>query len=153
MPPQQSPPPRTFSEVVKDRSQQERNSGARGNADHPPELSSENNWALPSNFRHHRGPTMVRELRLQCAPDKLVLAGERGGPAKTVAIRDGLIEQSVRELAVEIRQRVEDWGAAMRDGRWEPVLSVEVLPGGETRYRQLETLMRNSGVRVERRRN
>ena len=63
------------------------------------------------------------------------------------------IEQSVRELAVEIRQRVEDWGAAMRDGRWEPVLSVEVLPGGETRYRQLETLMRNSGVRVERRRN
>ena len=95
---------------------------------------------------------MVRELQLTCHGQYLELAGERGGAAVTIPVRNGLIDQAVRELAGEIRRRVESWGPVMRDGRWEPVLSVRVSADGESRFRQLEMLMRNSGVRVERKR-
>jgi len=117
-----------------------------------PDLNAGNNWALPDSFSHLRGPTVVRELQLTCHGQYLELAGERGGAAVTIPVRNGLIDQAVRELAGEIRRRVESWGPVMRDGRWEPVLSVRVSADGESRFRQLEMLMRNSGVRVERKR-
>ncbi|XZE54691.1 hypothetical protein SH139x_000668 [Planctomycetaceae bacterium SH139] len=150
----QSQPAQTFSAAIEERARAQANNPPRQAppSDQLPDLNAGNNWALPDSFSHLRGPTVVRELQLACHGQYLELAGERGGAAVTIPIRNGLIDQAVRELAGEIRRRVEDWGPVMRDGRWEPVLSVRVAADGESRFRQLEMLMRNSGVRVERKR-
>jgi hypothetical protein len=43
---------------------------------------------------------------------------------------------------------VQQWGAALPGGRWQPVLEVEVLPGGEVRFEQLQRMLQGSGVKV-----
>jgi hypothetical protein len=144
-------PPQTFSEAIEQRAKVPRGADSSRRPPRLPALSSENNWALPDTMRSGRGPTMVRELRLDCAADRFVLAAGRTGQPVTIPIRNGLVEQAVRELAGQLRETVAAWGPAMRGGRWEPVLSVRVLPGGEARMDQLEMLMRGSGIRVERR--
>ena len=54
------------------------------------------------------------------------------------------------ELATAIRDRVEQWGASLPGGRWQPVLEVDVQPGGEVRFQQLQMILRDSGVKVVR---
>lgn len=124
--------------------------GERAAGGEKPILRAGNNWALPDSMLNRRGTSIVREMGLQCTADGFVLMPEGGkGVPQAFPIENGLVEKSVMELAQAIRNRVDRWGVAMQNGRWDPVLSVRVSRSGETRFRQLQTLMRNSGVRVE----
>lgn len=118
----------------------------------PPSLSSGNNWALPGSVVGQRGATIVRQMEAVVQSDRFILQsdGSRGSETQEFMITDGLVEKAVLDLGTAIRDRVIDWGPAMLNGRWSPVLNVRVSPGGESRFKQLEMLMRNSGVRVER---
>jgi hypothetical protein len=42
------------------------------------------------------------------------------------------------------------WGLAVLGGYWKPILTVEVRPGGEQRFAELQLLMQGSGIEVER---
>jgi hypothetical protein len=41
------------------------------------------------------------------------------------------------------------WGIAGRGMYWKPVLKVQVIPGGENRFKDLQTLLEDSGLDVQ----
>jgi len=109
-----------------------------------------NNWALPPDVASMVGTSMVRTIRVECHDDRLVLFPEGGkGATHVYGFSDGDIDRASLELATAIRDRVERWGAAMPGGRWQPLLEVNVVRGGEMRFQQLRRLMAGSGVNIE----
>ncbi|MGB7347710.1 MAG: hypothetical protein WBD20_26035 [Pirellulaceae bacterium] len=106
-------------------------------------------WALPRSVAGTRGNSIVRTIRVQCYPSRMVLvASARGGPTEMFGLADDDMDRATLELASAVRDRIERWGAALPGGRWQPRLDVEVMPGGEERYYQLQRLMSGSGVDV-----
>jgi hypothetical protein len=41
------------------------------------------------------------------------------------------------------------WGLAVSNGYWKPILTIEVKPGGEECFWELQQLLRGSGIEVE----
>ncbi len=107
-------------------------------------------WALPRDVAASVGTKMVRAIRVECYSDRLVLLPEGGrGAINVYGFSDGDINRASLELATEVRDRVERWGAGMPGGRWHPLLSVTVAPGGEARFQQLQRLLDGSGIELE----
>lgn len=93
---------------------------------------------------------MLRMIRVECHPDRFVLLPEGGrGANRTFAFTDGDVDRATLELATAVRDRAASWGAAMQGARWQPVLDVAVVTGGEGRYQQLLQLMEGSGVIIQ----
>lgn len=108
------------------------------------------NWALPPDVAAMVGTSMVRTIRVECYEDRLVLLPEGGkGATHIYGFSDGDIARASLELATAVRDRVQRWGAAMPGGRWQPLLEVNVVPGGEVRFQQLLRLMAGSGVDIQ----
>ena len=106
-------------------------------------------WALPRSVASSRGNSIVRTIRVQCYPGRLVLvASARGGATEMFGLADDDMSRATLELASAVRDRIDRWGAAIPGGRWQPRLDVEVMPGGENRYYQLQRMMSGSGVDV-----
>jgi hypothetical protein len=96
------------------------------------------------------GNEIVRTIRVQCFHDRFVLLPPgSGGPTEMFGFSDGQVNRATLELATAVRDRVQQWGAAIPGGRWQPRLDVEVMPRGEARFHQLRTLMNGSGVEVQ----
>ena len=107
-------------------------------------------WALPRDVAASVGTKMVRAIRVECYSDRLVLLPEGGrGALNVYGFSDGDINRASLELATEVRDRVERWGAGMPGGRWHPLLSVTVVPGGEVRFQQLQRLLNGSGIELQ----
>ncbi len=84
-----------------------------------------------------------------CYPDRLVLLPPaNGGATEMFGFSDGDLDRASLELASAVRDRVDRWGASLPGGRWQPRLDVQVVPGGESRFHQLRSLMSGSGVEV-----
>jgi hypothetical protein len=106
-------------------------------------------WALPPSMAGMGGNSIVRTIRVQCYPDRLVLLPpSTGGVTEMFGFSDGNLDRASLELASAVRDRVDRWGAALPGGRWQPRLDVQVSPGGESRFHQLRSLMSGSGVEV-----
>ncbi len=106
-------------------------------------------WALPRDVAATTGTAMVRIIRVECYDDRLVMLPERGkGQLSVYGFGDAGVDGAAIELATDVRDRVTSWGAAMRNARWSPVMEVDVKPGGERRFEQLQRSMQDSGVEV-----
>ena len=106
------------------------------------------NWGLPGGG----GATgFTRPLRVGVYADQLVLyPSQRGDDAEVVRFA-GATREGVEEFVSRVQRRIESWGIAGPPGAyWKPVLRVEVGRGGEQRFTDLETLLRGSGIVVER---
>jgi len=103
------------------------------------------NWALPASVTARQGISIVRSIQVECHRDRLVILASRTEPAAVFPIR-GDLNRAVLEFATEIRDRVERWGVALNDGRWQPQLSVKVIGDGRHRLRQLSELLEGSGI-------
>lgn len=116
----------------------------------PPVTRVGKDWGLPSSLISSRGTEMLRTIRVECHPDRFVLLPEGGrGANRTFAFTDGDVDRATLELATAVRDRAAGWGAAMQGARWQPVLDVAVVSGGESRYQQLLQLMDGSGVIIQ----
>ena len=113
----------------------------------PPVTRVGKDWGLPSSLMSSRGTEMLRMIRVECYSDRFVLLPERGvGTNTTFSFADGDIDRATLELATAARDRAAGWGAAMQGARWQPVLDVAVVRGGEASYQELLRLMEGSGV-------
>ena len=108
-----------------------------------------NNFALP-NF--DSGLTRIqRPIRIGCFSDRLVIQQERGVDPRSLTIPlDGPLVNDVESFIARIWDRMERWGLAIPGGYWKPVLKVDVEQDAENRFIELSTLLRNSGMIVER---
>jgi hypothetical protein len=105
------------------------------------------NWSLPEEARHT--VPISRPVRIECRADKLVLVTEQpSAPGQEIPMNERT-EESMEELVTSVWQRVETWGSAGRGMYWRPVLSVDVAPGAEGRYADLQTLLADSGLEVK----
>ncbi len=67
-----------------------------------------------------------------------------------IPIRDNL-DKATLQLATILRDRIERWGAALDNGRWEPKLEVEVMDGAVSQLDQLKFYLQGSGIEVNER--
>jgi hypothetical protein len=73
----------------------------------------------------------------------------RFGKSSRVAI-DGPMRDEIDKLIPAIWKRMDGWGIAGAGMYWKPILSVQVRPGAESRFREFVALMKNSGLVVQR---
>jgi hypothetical protein len=87
-----------------------------------------------------------------CAADRLTILPDPGSNARAVSIPIAVsTRSSVDEFVSAIWNHMDNWGIATTGGYWKPIVRIEVLPGAETRFRELQTLMQGSGMEIERR--
>jgi hypothetical protein len=108
------------------------------------------NWALPNATGEATGIT--RPMFVECHPDRLVILPDRRDhrPAQVIALR-GATQDSMDEFVAAVQTHTERWGMAVAGGYWKPILKVEVQPGAEVRFIELEALLKASGLEVEKR--
>jgi hypothetical protein len=106
------------------------------------------NWALPQAKPNHTGVT--RPMRVAVEADRVVLVPERGDdrPPQVVKIAPELSLDDVNHVVSAVQNEVKGWGLAVKDGYWKPVLQVQVAPGAEHQFNNLEMALRNSGIEV-----
>lgn len=106
-------------------------------------------WALPRDVARSHGNEILRTIRVESRGDRFVLLpSDRRSSPEMFGVFDRDARRASLELATAVRDRVDHWGAALPGGRWQPVLEVDVKPGGEVRFQQLQTILRDSGVSV-----
>lgn len=108
------------------------------------------NWGLPNYTNRATGIT--RPIRIRIEADRLLIVPEKGErrAARVVPI-EGSMSRATEGLVAQIWKEVEGWGIAVSNGYWKPVLNVEVAPGQDALFEQLETLLDGSGLEVRRR--
>lgn len=112
----------------------------------PPSIAQQRgaDWALPSKSA---GATPFRRrLHVMCFPDELVIVPQRGTSQRTQVIpMPNATADAVQQFVAAIWSHMETWGIAGRNAYWKPELLIQVAPGGERRFQELMSLMRNSG--------
>ncbi len=106
------------------------------------------NWGLPGEA--DGSVPLRRPIRVECHGDRLVIvpgAGVRG--LKTIALGPQT-EDSIDEFVSAVWEQIESWGIAGRGMYWQPILNAHVKPGGEQRFKELQTLLDGSGLKVTR---
>lgn len=107
----------------------------------------EKNWANPDASTTN--VPIERPIRVVCDADHLTLLPEgRGKQAMRVIPFKAQTSASVDELVGAVWDRIDSWGTAGRGMYWRPKLSMEIEPGGQRRYTELQALLADSGFDV-----
>lgn len=105
------------------------------------------NWANPDASTSNI--PIERALHIVCDADHLTLMPEgRGRQGMRVIPFKRQTVESVDDLVSTVWDRIDSWGSAGRDMYWRPVLLMEVEPGGQRRYAELQALLADSGFDV-----
>ncbi len=107
------------------------------------------NWALPDATRD--AVPVSRPIALRCEADRVIVFGDPAGQVEQIVEFGPRPEASLDQLVAAIWEHMRRWGIAGRKLYWRPVLRVEVAPGAEDRFRQLQALLEDSGLDIERR--
>ncbi len=112
-------------------------------------VSRGRNWGLKDATQ---GATpYTRPITVQCYSDRLVLTPERGAGQQPVEIpMPGRTRDAIDPFVQALWKRMDGWGLAGNRAYWKPVLKVEVAPGAEGRFQDLQRLLDDSGLVIER---
>lgn len=106
------------------------------------------NWGLPNSAGKAVG--VSRPIRMECYEDKLLLLPEQGdGRTPLVVPIEQDVSQNLDAVVAAVWQRMDRWGLAVSNGYWKPILAIDVKPGGEERFWELQQLLQGSGIEVE----
>ncbi|MBX3416930.1 MAG: hypothetical protein KF851_04955 [Pirellulaceae bacterium] len=107
------------------------------------------NWAVPQSGGNNI--SLVRPVRISCYGDRMIVWPEHGttDEARSIRFPSTSSQDAIPELVAQIHKKIEAWGPAVRGGYWKPELKIHVNPGGESRARDLEKLLENSGLEVK----
>ena len=93
-----------------------------------------------------------RPILIHCYSDRLVVVSESREQRSRVIRFGDRTQDSVDDLISAVWDNVKVWGKAGRGLYWKPTLVLEVRPGGEQRFEEIQALLADSGLDVERRR-
>jgi len=118
--------------------------GGAGNA------SRGKNWGLPEAQRHITGVT--RPIRVTMQQDKLTLLPERADERRPqeIPLSPEMSPRELETLVAGVQRHMRSWGIAVDGGYWKPALSVDVRPGAEDRFAELQSALQGSGIEVQR---
>lgn len=107
------------------------------------------NWSTPDSNRGLTGIT--RPIMVVCHPDRLVILPERGERTRPIEVLlPGETRSSIDDFANQIWKSVDRWGLAVAGGHWKPLLHVQVAPGADDRFADMQSLLEDSGIEVKR---
>src|SRR5690606_415864 len=90
----------------------------------------------------------TRPVLVRCSADKLIIVPEsRPQPPREITLGPAT-EAAIDDLISGVWTQTESWGKAGRGMYWKPTLVVEVLPGGEDRFQDIQLLLTDSGLDV-----
>lgn len=93
----------------------------------------------------------TRPVLVRCSADRLIIVPEsRSQPPREITLGPAT-EAAIDDLISGVWTQTESWGKAGRGMYWKPTLVVEVLPGGEDRFQDIQLLLTDSGLDVQRR--
>ncbi len=93
-----------------------------------------------------------RPILIHCYPDRLVVVSESPEQRSRVIQFGERTQDSIDDLISAVWDNVKVWGKAGRGLYWRPTLVLEVRPGGEQRFDDIQALLADSGLDVSRRR-
>ena len=108
------------------------------------------NWGLPGS--EPKSTPLVRPIRIECYPNRLVVVPERGLTGRQEIVLDACTEDSVDEFVSAIWYYMDhSWGIAGKRMYWKPILNFDMAPGAEGRYADLKSLLNDSGLTIKKR--
>jgi hypothetical protein len=106
-------------------------------------------WALKAPAA--RSSAIWRYITVVVDDELIWVATGGSGPAAWKAIPyNGATLEAVAPLQRNVWEIMESWGLAGRGMHWRPVLHAQVTSQGESRFRELELLLHDSGFKLER---
>ncbi|NLE36538.1 MAG: hypothetical protein GX621_00775 [Pirellulaceae bacterium] len=119
----------------------------------PPSIAQRRgpDWALPEVAP--QSTALTKPIRIECYPNRIALIAERGLTGGRDVALGPETKESMDEFISAVWDYTEGWGIAGRSMYWRPMLHVYVAPGAETRYQDIEALLRDSGLPIERKTN
>ena len=106
------------------------------------------NWGLPNTAA--ASVPISRPIRIDCYRNRLVIVPEPGligGKSISLGPRT---ELSIDAFVSAVWQYMEGWGIAGNGMYWRPILKVRVAPEAEPRFAELNILLEDSGLKIER---
>ncbi|MEO8494623.1 MAG: hypothetical protein ABI614_06110 [Planctomycetota bacterium] len=107
------------------------------------------NWAVPKAAGGATGYQIP--VRIICKADRLTILprpSENKPPVEVLAADP--LSGSIDEFVKLMWKQIEQWDVAPLGGYWQPVLEVYVHPGAEERFVELRSLLKGSGIQVQR---
>jgi hypothetical protein len=105
------------------------------------------NWA--NKGASNAGTGYNRPISMICYADRLEIPASGEQAMQTIAFL-GATGNGVRLLVDSVTKRVNAWGIAGQGAYWKPILRIEVRPGAEQRFADLQVLLDKSGLELER---
>ncbi len=93
----------------------------------------------------------ARPVLIRCTADKLQIVSDTPGQSPQEIPLQSSTEEAMDRLISSIWRQARNWGTAGRGMYWKPTLVIEVLPGGEQRFHDIQALLADSGLEVQRR--
>ena len=107
----------------------------------------EKNWANPDASTV--SVPIQRPIRIVCDADHLTLLPEgRGRQSMRVIQLKPNTDDSLDEFVATVWDRIDSWGTAGRNMYWRPTLVMEIEPGGQRRYAEIQAALADSGFDV-----
>ncbi len=124
-------------------------SGVAGGASAAAESIAESrgkNWASPGASKGLI--PFTRTMGVQVAGDRLIILPQDPSGVPTTVMMQGSTKDGVEEFVSQVWEEMKGWGSAGRGMYWRPEIHLQVYPGGEQRARDLEVLLKNSGLEL-----
>ena len=106
-------------------------------------------WGLPDAAAHMTPVT--RPVIIRCEANQLTIVPDDNRSLPKTIRFGARTEDSVDKLVSGVWDHMKGWGLAGRGMYWRPTLAMEVAPGAESRFRELQTLLEGSGLEVKQR--
>jgi hypothetical protein len=94
---------------------------------------------------------VTRPIIIRCEPHQLTIMPEDNRTLPQTIPLSGRTDAAVDKLVSGVWDYMKSWGLAGRGMYWRPTLSMEVAPGAEGRFEELQALLQDSGMEVKRR--
>jgi hypothetical protein len=106
-------------------------------------------WGL-QDAEDHMSP-VTRPVLVRCYSDRLVIVPEDRTRQAMVTPLGGAAAENIDEFVVNVWKHTKQWGTAGKGLFWKPTLVMDVAPGGNDRYTEIQELLADSGLDVRRR--
>ncbi len=106
------------------------------------------NWGLPDAVSTMS--PVSRPIRAVCTADRITLPRNSQTRKVPEIVLNESTSRAMDDLVSAVWDHMKTWGFAGRQMYWKPVLNIEVLPGAESRFQEIASLLAGSGIEIRR---
>ncbi|MDR2169776.1 MAG: hypothetical protein LBP59_06515 [Planctomycetaceae bacterium] len=101
----------------------------------------------PRAARTFRSP-IRRNIKIQVEADKFIIVKQTGFDTPQTIMIQNPMQQSAAILLKTIADFIETWGIAGERFYWQPILKIKIQNGGETKFNELQKLLKENEINM-----